>query len=227
VRRASPPSGDSRSRRAGGGLFIVLEGIDGAGKSEQAGRLAAWLREAGETVVETREPTDGVWGRRYREWARGATEASAEEVLEFFLEDRREHVGRVIRPALARGEVVISDRYRASTRAYQAAQGIDRERLRALFETEAFPEPHLELWLRIPVGPALARLGPGAGERFERAAFLERVDAEYARLGLAEIDAAGSPDEVEQAIRARVEPVLRAATEQPASPTRRPPPRPV
>jgi dTMP kinase len=211
VRRASPPSGDSGSGGPRRGLFIVLEGIDGAGKSEQAGRLAAWLRASGQTVVETREPTDGVWGRRYREWARaarGPIEASAAEVLQFFVEDRREHVEAVILPALSRGDVVVCDRYAASTRAYQAAQGIDRDKLRRLFEADEFPRPDLELWLRIPVGPALERLGDGATERFERAAFLERVDLEYARLDLTEVDATGSPDEVERAIRARVEPLL-------------------
>ncbi len=209
VRRASSPSGDPGSGRSRPGLFIVLEGIDGAGKSEQIGRLAAWLREAGETVVATCEPTDGIWGRRYREWARGGSEASADEVLQFFVEDRREHVRDVIQPALSRGEVVVCDRYAASTLAYQAAQGVERARLRAIFDAEDFPQPDLELWLRIPVASALARLGERASERFERAAFLERVDAEYARLGLTEVDAAGTPDEVEAAIRARVERLLR------------------
>jgi dTMP kinase len=187
---------------------VVLEGIDGAGKSEQARRLAAWLRAAGESVVETREPTDGAWGRRYRAWARGETEATADEVLRFFVEDRREHVAKRIGPALARGEVVVCDRYRASTLAYQAAHGVDRERLGALFPTSEFPEPDLELWLRLPVARALQRMGERAIERYEGEEFLERVDAEYARLGLVEIDAAGTPEEVERAIRARVEPLV-------------------
>jgi dTMP kinase len=159
-------------------------------------------------VVATCEPTDGIWGRRYREWARGGSEASADEVLRFFVEDRREHVRDVIQPALSRGEVVVCDRYAASTLAYQAAQGIERERLGAIFDAERFPRPDLELWLRIPVAAALARLGERASERFERAAFLERVDAEYARLGLTEVDASGTPDEVQGAIRARVEQLL-------------------
>jgi len=208
VRRASSPFGDPRSGRSRPGLFIVLEGIDGAGKSEQIARLAAWLREARERVVATCEPTDGIWGRRYREWARGGSEASVDEVLRFFVEDRREHVRDVIQPALSRGDVLVCDRYAASTLAYQAAQGIERERLRAIFDAEDFPQPDLELWLRIPVASALARLGERASERFERAAFLERVDAEYARLGLTEVDATGTPDEVEGAIRARVERLL-------------------
>jgi dTMP kinase len=173
------------------GRFLVLEGIDGSGKTEQTRRLAAWLEQRGRRAIATREPTDGAWGRRYRAWARGETEATAEEVLHFFLEDRREHVAGVIRPALERGETVVCDRYKHSTLAYQAAQGLDRERLRALFDTAEFPEPSLVLWLRVPVAAAIARMGANATERFERAEVLARVDAEYARLGLEPLDASG------------------------------------
>jgi dTMP kinase len=186
------------------GRFLVLEGIDGSGKTEQTRRLADWLEARGHRVVSTREPTDGVWGRRYRAWARGETEATPEDVLRFFLEDRREHVAQIILPALERGETVVCDRYKHSTLAYQAAQDLDRARLRALFDTAEFPEPSLVLWLRVPVASALARMGRTATERFERAEVLTRVDAEYARLGLESIDASGTPDEVALLIRARV-----------------------
>ena len=186
----------------------MLEGIDGAGKSEQSHRLAAWLREQGERVVETSEPSEGEWGRRYRAWARGALEAQPDEVLRFFVEDRREHVAALIRPALEKGAIVVCDRYVASTLAYQAAQGIDREQLRKCMEPARFPEPDLVLWLRLPIEQALARLGSSTKERFERAAFLERVDAEYARLGLEEIDASLAMDAVANAIRDRVQELL-------------------
>ena len=199
VRRASAPSGDPAP-----GLFFVLEGIDGAGKSEQARRLAAWLRERGERVVETREPTNGVWGQRYRAWARGDVQAEPEEVLRFFVEDRCEHVARVIGPALGEAAIVVCDRYVASTLAYQAAQGLERDHVAKRMERERFPQPDLALWLRLPVAQALERLGPTAHERFERAAFLERVDAEYARLDLLELDASGSLDAVAQLIQKRV-----------------------
>ncbi len=193
-------------------MFVVLEGIDGAGKSEQAHLLAGWLRARGEDVVETREPTDGAWGRRYRGWARGEFEASADEVLGFFVEDRREHVARVIRPALARGGVVVCDRYLDSTLAYQAAQGVERSKLTALACDRELPRPDRVLWLRLPVAQALERLGAQATERFERAAFLERVDAEYARLGLEPIDASRPRDFVQAQLRAKVEPLLARAS---------------
>jgi dTMP kinase len=190
------------------GKFLVLEGIDGSGKTEQTRRLARWLGSIGHHVVSTREPTAGPFGRRYRAWARGEFEATADEVLGFFLEDRREHLKQVVLPALERGETVVCDRYKDSTLAYQAAQGLDRARLRALFDTDEFPKPELVLWLRLPVPMALARMGDDATERFERADFLVRVDAEYERLGLDEIDASGNADAVERLIRARIERAL-------------------
>jgi dTMP kinase len=189
-------------------VFIVLEGIDGAGKSEQSHALAAWLRARGEDVVLTREPTGGAFGQRYRRFARGELELSPEEVLRCFVEDRREHTAKLVRPSLERGAVVVCDRYVASTLAYQGAQGIDREALRARLDAERFPVPDRTLWLRLPVATALARLGSSASERFERAEFLARVDAEYARLGLVEIDASGTRESVQAAIRRHVEPLL-------------------
>ena len=105
VRRAPAPSG-----KPARGHFIVLEGIDGAGKSEQAVRLTSWLEASDWPVISTREPTDGPWGRRYRAWARGETEAEPAEVLRFFTEDRREHVAARIRPALDAGQIVVCDR---------------------------------------------------------------------------------------------------------------------
>lgn len=183
---------------------MVFEGVDGAGKSEQTERLAAWLRARGRSVVETREPTDGAWGRRYRAWARGEIQADRDEVLRFFIEDRREHVARVIRPAQERGDSVVCDRYVDSTLAYQAAQGVDRDLLRARIDAESFPTPDLVIWLRLPVAAALKRLGGSATERFERADFLARVDAEYERLGLEPLDASPPPDIVGAAVRQRL-----------------------
>lgn len=202
VRRTPAPSGEPRGR------FIVLEGIDGSGKTEQARRLASWLRQQGREVVETREPSDTEWGRRYRAWARGEHEASPDAVLRYFIEDRRQHVAELIRPAVAAGKVVVCDRYVASTLAYQGAQGIARRELQGLLAAEGFPEPDLVLWLRLPVEVAMGRLGEDAVERFERRAFLAGVDAEYARLDLDEIDARGDRETVAARIRARVAALL-------------------
>jgi dTMP kinase len=191
------------------GMFIVLEGIDGSGKSVQTRLLCEWIEGLGAEVVETREPTNGEWGRRYRSWARGEIEASADEVLRFFIEDRRDHVEMRIRPALARGAIVVSDRYAGSTVAYQAAHGVDHAKIEEAHQSLDLPEPDLAVWLRLPVEDALERINDRTGERYERREFLERVDAEYARQGLVEVDARGAPEEVAARIRAEVEPVLR------------------
>ncbi len=203
VRRAPTPSGDPQR-----GRFIVLEGIDGSGKTTQVGLLAAWLRESQSDVVVTQEPTDGEWGRRYRAWARNELDATPEEVLRFFVEDRREHVALVILPALARGAFIVSDRYYYSTLAYQAAHGVDRALLSERLEIDSLPQPDLALWLRLPIALAVERAASDDPEPYENTAFLERTDAEYARLELEEVNASGTPEDVAVAIRARVSATL-------------------
>ncbi|MCX7017301.1 MAG: dTMP kinase, partial [Candidatus Sumerlaeota bacterium] len=123
------------------GLLVVLEGIDGTGKSTQARRLAEALEARGHTTRVLREPTDGPHGSELRRMAReGRTDPQRERAL--FIADRREDVERNIRPALARGEIVVMDRYYFSTVAYQGARGLDPDELRA--ENEAFaPKPDL------------------------------------------------------------------------------------
>lgn len=139
------------------GLFIVIEGIDGTGKSTQSKRLAEWFRSRGREVVLSREPTDGPWGKKLRESATTGR-LSAEEELECFLNDRREHVEMSIKPALAEGKVVILDRYYFSTMAYQGARGFDPAEIRR--RNEAFaPQPDLLLVLDLSVESAHGRIG--------------------------------------------------------------------
>jgi dTMP kinase len=110
------------------GIFIAFEGIDGAGKTTQVERLTEALRKAGEVVVQSKEPTDGVWGRKIRESAVHGR-LPLEEELEAFVEDRKEHLKTIVDPALSRGEIVIVDRYFYSTVAYQGARGGDTAQL--------------------------------------------------------------------------------------------------
>ena len=139
------------------GLFIVIEGIDGTGKSTQSKRLAEWFRSRGREVVLSREPTDGPWGKKLRESATTGR-LSAEEELECFLNDRREHVEMSIKPALAEGKVVILDRYYFSMMAYQGARGFDPAEIRR--RNEAFaPQPDLLLILDLSVESAHGRIG--------------------------------------------------------------------
>ena len=139
------------------GLFIVIEGIDGTGKSTQAKRLAEWFRARGREVVLSREPTDGPWGKKLRESATTGR-LSPEDELECFLYDRREHVEMTIKPALADGKVVILDRYYFSTMAYQGARGFDPAEIRR--RNEAFaPQPDLLLILDLSIESAHGRIG--------------------------------------------------------------------
>lgn len=143
------------------GLFIVLEGIDGTGKSTQSGLLAEWFRSQGREVVASREPTDGPWGTKIRATALTGR-LSPEEELDLFLKDRRQHVEELIAPALAAGKVVILDRYYFSTMAYQGSRGFDPAEIRR--QNEAFaPRPDLLFILDLDVDSALARIG-GRGD---------------------------------------------------------------
>lgn len=164
------------------GLFIVFEGIDGSGKSTQAARLQQSLLQAGLDAVLTREPTDGPWGRKIRDIAaKGRTGTSLDEEIEIFVQDRREHVREVIRPALRRGAVVICDRYYFSTIAYQGALGADPAALRRLNENKhGFPRPDVVFFIDVSPCVGVNRINKkrgGANTGYEKLDFLERVKA--------------------------------------------------
>ena len=134
---------------------------------------------------------------------------AAEEELALFLEQRRLHVRERIAPALARGAVVVSDRYFLSTVAYHGARGLDPARLLATSEAE-FPVPDLVLLLELATAQGLARVaarGGTAEPAFERADFLARVREIFDAIDrpyLARVDAAGTPDEVEARLAAAI-----------------------
>jgi dTMP kinase len=201
------------------GRFITFEGGEGAGKSTQVRRLAARLQAAGHEVVATREPGGSPGAEAIRALlVQGEADrwSPLTETLLMYAA-RRDHIERVIAPALARSAWVVCDRFADSTRAYQgAAGGTDPALIRTL-ETAILGEtrPDLTLILDLPVADGLGRAnGRGDAEgRFEakgeafherlRQAFLEIARAEPRRCTI--IDAARSPDEVEAQIRAAVE----------------------
>src|SRR5690606_9901276 len=129
----------------------------GTGKSTQTKRLAEWLRGHGREVVLSREPTDGPWGTKLRESAATGRLSPADE-LNYFLNDRRQHVEETILPALHTGKFVVLDRYYFSSMAYQGARGGDPEEIRRLNEAFA-PPPDLLLILDLEVDLALERIG--------------------------------------------------------------------
>jgi dTMP kinase len=196
--------------RVNRGRLIAFEGLDGCGKSTQITRLADSLKKAGRDLVVTSEPTRGDYGLRIRAMALGrGPRITSEEELRWFVEDRREHVAGIIKPALAAGRTVLTDRYFLSTVAYQGAAGLDPARILRESEGE-FPLPDLALLLEIDVETALARIrarGTRVESAFETRERLERVAkifGEIERPYLTRIDASRDVDAIALAIAAEV-----------------------
>jgi len=201
------PSSPSR------GLFIALEGGDGSGKSTQARLLGAWLEGLGQPVLLTREPGGTEFGRSVRELVlHGGQMASRAEAL-LFAADRAHHVETLIRPALVRGAVVITDRYVDSSIAYQGAGrhlGVDEVRELNLWATGGLV-PALTVLFDLPAGIGRARRA-GVHDRLESEAddFHGAVRELFLTLARAEpdrylvVDGGQSPEQIHQLVRARV-----------------------
>ena len=195
------------------GILIVFEGIDGSGKSTQLRRTAALLRARGLDILETGEPTKGLWGRKIREMARTTDRVPRETELAWFIKDRREHMRDVVGPALAAGRVVLCDRSYFSTVAYQGARGFDPATLLADSQAE-FGRPDLVLFFDIDPEDGLARVAARGGEAepvFEELNYLERVAEIFRSLEVAErlrIDAAKGEEAVAKDVMGAVERIL-------------------
>ena len=198
-----------------GGRFVTFEGIDGAGKSTHLEALAGWLRERGHAVVITREPGGTALAEKLRDLVLNLPmDALTESLLVFAA--RRDHLQRVIRPALAAGQTVLCDRFTDASFAYQGGgRGLDRGVL-AQLETWVQQElqPHLTLWFDLPVGTAAARRAAArAPDRFEGEdqAFFERVHAAYEQRArsdpgrIVRLDAAAAGPEVWRQVLAAVQ----------------------
>jgi len=171
------------------GVFITVEGVEGSGKSTQARLLAEYLRSMELRVTETREPGGTEIGEAIRRvlLSPSREEISAETELLLILACRADHVERVIKPALERGDVLISDRYADATVAYQGfGRGLDLERVEELNEaaTDGL-SPDLTLLLDLEAEAGLARVEGrsrrGRTDRFEceTLEFHERVREGY------------------------------------------------
>ncbi len=207
------------------GLFITFEGGEGTGKSTQIALLADHLRQQGHAVLTTREPGGTKSAEAIRKLLvtgeTGSLSSTAEALLNYAARD--DHLRRIIRPALARGEIVLCDRFMDSTRAYQAYAGDCPAALVDTLEREVVDgtRPHLTLIFDLPVETGLQRAatrGDGKGEdRFERFGrdFHDRLRQAWQRIAREDpqrcklVDATGSIGEVAGRVRALVQPLLK------------------
>ena len=198
------------------GEFITFEGIDGSGKSTQLRMLAEVLAERGLDVITTREPGGTTLGQHLRE-AFLETEETVAPMAELlaFAADRAQHVEFLIRPAIAAGKIVISDRYADATFAYQGAgREFPAEKVNQVIDLATGGlKPDLTLFFDIPVETAISRMS----DRDETQAKKNRMDEETtefywrareAYLGIAKreperfriVDASGSIAEIHEAV---------------------------
>ncbi len=203
------------------GRFLVLEGIDGCGKTTQLEALRHWLPASGllapgASLVVTREPGGTALGQALRELLlHPPGEATPDPLAELLLyaADRAQHVRQRIEPALAAGDWVLSDRFVGSTVAYQGdGRGLPTEWINTL-ESLATGDlmADLTLWLDLPLERSQQRRGHRPADRIESAggAFLERVAGGFARLaserGWCRIEADQGPEQVSAAIRQQIQ----------------------
>ena len=194
------------------GLLIVFEGIDGTGKSTQMSLLATAMKKKGLAVIETREPTDGKFGRKIRELYTNRSDATPEQELELFLADRQEHVDQVLTPGLRQGKIILCDRYFLSTAAYQGAIGFSPAEI---IEKNSFaPSPDLALLFYVPPKIGIERITTGRGDTlndFEEETTLQKVAAIFDSLRLPyiqRIDASGSVESIHRMVLEAVTPLL-------------------
>jgi len=198
------------------GKFITFEGIDGSGKSTQLRMLASDLRARGVDIISTHEPGGTPLGRRLREAFLETEETVAPRAeLLLFAADRAQHVEFLIKPALAEGRTVISDRYADATFAYQGAgRGFEEETVNEVIALATGGlKPDLTLFFDISVERALGRMNSHNGDEriqnrmdLETAEFYTRVREAYLGIAARErerfkiVDANGSVDEIHRTV---------------------------
>ena len=193
------------------GLFIVLEGVDGSGKSTHARLLCEELGKRGFDVLQTGEPSQGIIGRLIREHAeQGDRRMPTEVEALLFAADRFEHTRNVIEQALAKGQVVVSDRYLHSSLAYQGAGGLSVDWIRDLNRFAL--KPDLGILLDLNIEKVFQRMGHRRKTVFEEKIFLRKVRDLYLQFHergeLVKVDADRPIEEVKKDIILLVEKAL-------------------
>ncbi|GAA3229212.1 dTMP kinase [Nonomuraea helvata] len=205
-----------RPARTDAGLLISVVGFDGSGKTTQIERLAEVFRARGREVVETRQPTD--WYRGLSEVQtfhdQGGAVETAHVLALLAAADRRRHVMNVIDPALARGAVVLCDRYVYATFGVFVHRGVDFDFLVRI--NSGIPRPDYAFSLQVPTEELVRRLRARDGDNLKHeeksADKIESITRTYERLGdrLIPIDGSLGPDEVTKAMLAHLTAALPA-----------------
>ena len=170
------------------GLFIVVDGIDGSGKSEIVKMLHNHLFSLSKKyrIMTTREPSSGTYGKQIREMLRDENDplSSSKKLTDFFVKDREEHL-KTIEPFLNSSNedeinIVLCDRYYYSTIAFQGAQGLDINEL--IEKNKKFRQPDIAFILDVEPGLALKRIESRQKEKFEQPEFMKKIRANFLKL---------------------------------------------
>ncbi len=183
-------------------MFVVLEGIDGCGKSTQAKLLGDWLKKEGHEVFMTAEPSKNRIGRFLRDVLSGAEKLDPKTVALLFTADRYEHLANEIQPALDEHKIVVCERYYHSTIAYQSAQGVSRKWLLELNSFVVEPDVTVLLDVKPSVGVSRTK----TKEIFENEEFLDRVRDNYLKMddGFVKLNGERPAEEVFREIQDRI-----------------------
>jgi len=196
------------------GKFIVIEGIDGSGKSTLCLKISEKLQKIGIPVFLTYEPSTSVYGKELRESFIKKERPGIQKELELFTLDRKEHIKNEINPALNKGITVICDRYYFSTMAYQGALGADPQKIRQENES-LFPIPDLVIMLVINPDDAILRITKNRGEKpnnFEKIDYLKKVSKIFNSINpppaILRLDATMSPEILSEKAFEHIEKIL-------------------
>ncbi len=202
-------------------LFVVVDGIDGSGKSEIVKMLHNYLFSKNKRyrILTTREPTHGKYGNKIREMLRKEKDpkSSREKIAELFLKDRQEHLKNTIEPFLKKSSIneaniVLCDRYYYSTIAFQGAQGLDMKRL--IDKNKKFKKPDIAFILDAEPSLALKRIESRTKEKFEQLEFMKRIRNNFLKLpkllkdNIKIIDSNKSLNDVFERVRKKVDEML-------------------